>query len=66
MKFTYFVKNCSHYGDIVAIPFFALSIVYFYTIKNKSVIEYILLFFSICGFILDILYTYLFFTNVPS
>jgi len=66
MKFNYFVKNCSHYGDIVAIPFFGLSIVYFYTIKNKSVIEYILLFFSICGFILDILYTYLFFTNVTS
>ena len=55
-----FVKNSSHYGDILAIPFFALSIVYFYNIKQKSTIEYLLLFFSVAGFILDILYTYLF------
>ena len=59
MKYN-FIKNCSHYGDIIAIPFFSLSIFYFYNIVHKSIIEYVLLWFSIGGFILDILFTYLF------
>jgi len=53
-------NNLSHYGDILAIPFFALLIKYFHNIKNKSRMEYILFYFSIAGFILDIFYTYLF------
>jgi hypothetical protein len=53
--------NLCHYGDILAIPFFALLIVYFNNIDNKSPIEYLLFYFSISGFILDILYTYIFF-----
>ena len=53
--------NISHYGDILAIPFFALSIVYFYNITNRNNIENILFLFSIFGFTLDIVYTYLFF-----
>jgi hypothetical protein len=56
MKF----KNISHYGDILAIPFFALLIFYFYRIEQKSVLEMVLYLFSIAGFILDILYTCLF------
>jgi hypothetical protein len=50
----------SHIGDILAIPFFALLIIYFYNIPNKSTLEYILLLFSICGFLLDILFTFIF------
>jgi hypothetical protein len=58
-----FIKNFSHYGDILAIPFFALLVIYFYNIEHKTTIEYVLLCFSISGFILDILYTYIFLTN---
>lgn len=59
-----FVKNnLSHYGDILAIPFFALLAIYFYNIQDKSQIEYILFSFSIAGLILDIFYTYIFFYN---
>ena len=54
------LQNLSHYGDILAIPFFFLLIVYFYKIQNKTTLEYVLLAFVICGFILDIFYTYLF------
>ena len=54
------------YGDILAIPFFGLLVVYFYNIKNKSLLEYILFCFSILGFLLDILYTYIFFSNSKS
>ena len=66
MKYNNFIKNCSHYGDILAIPFFALLAIYFYNIEDKSIIEYILLFFSISGFILDILYTYIFLSRFKS
>jgi len=64
MKYTNItVKNLSHYGDILAIPFFALLMMYFYNIEHKSMIEYLLFSFSVAGFLLDILYTYLFFTR---
>jgi len=66
MEYNNFIKNCSHYGDILAIPFFALLVIYFYNIKNKSILEYVLLCFSISGFILDILYTYIFLSNFNS
>ena len=60
MKTDNIIKNASHYGDILAIPFFALLAMYFYNIQQKSIIEYVLFYFSISGFILDILYTYIF------
>jgi len=60
------IKNLSHYGDILAIPFFAFLSIYFYKIENKSIMEYVLLFFSISGFVLDILYTYIFFSHFKS
>ena len=66
MKYNNFIKNCSHYGDILAIPFFALLVIYFYNIKHKSTMEYVLLCFSISGFILDILYTYIFLSHYKS
>jgi hypothetical protein len=66
MKYNNFVNNLSHYGDILAIPFFVLLIIYFYNIKHKSIVEYVLLCFSIGGFILDILYTYIFLSHFNS
>lgn len=52
------VKNIAHIGDIFAIPFFFLSFYYFYMIENRNLIENVLLLFSFCGFIADILFTY--------
>ena len=54
------IKNISHIGYILAIQLFLLAIIYFIKINNKTLIEYILLAFSICGFILDIVFTVLF------
>ena len=34
--------------------------IYFYNIEHKSTIEYVLLMFSIFGFIADVLFTYIF------
>jgi hypothetical protein len=53
-------NNLSHYGDILAIPFFALLAFYFYNKEQKTSIEYILFIFSLLGFILDIFYTIIF------
>ncbi len=60
------IQNMCHYGDILAIPFFALLVIYFYNIENKSAFEYLLFYFSISGFVLDILYTYVFLNNIYS
>lgn len=54
------MNNISHIADILAIPFFALAVIYFYNIENKSNLEYLLLFWSICGLVLDILFTWQF------
>ena len=55
-----YITDISHYGDILAIPFFALLTIYFYNIKKKSQLEYLFFYFSISGFVLDILYTIIF------
>jgi len=57
------VNNLSHYGDIFAIPCFAILIIYFYNITNKNLFEYVLFYFGIFGFILDILFTYIFLSD---
>ena len=54
------LKHLSHYGDMIAIPFFAALVYYFYGIQDKTLTEYVLLTFSISGFLLDIVYTFLF------
>jgi len=54
------IENLNHYGDILAIPFFALLSYYFYMIENKTPTEYILFIFSVSGFILDMVYTYIY------
>jgi hypothetical protein len=58
-----FIQNISHIGDILAIPLFFIAIIYFYRIKHKSFIEYILLLFVTSGFILDIIFTLQFILN---
>ena len=58
-----FLRKLPHYGDILAIPFFLLTFIYFYNLENKTWLEYGLLIFSLCGFVLDMLFTYLFFTR---
>ena len=54
------IDKLSHYGDIVAIPFFAMLVFYFHNKKNKTTLEHVLFCFSIVGLISDIIYTYIF------
>ena len=57
------ITYISNIGDILAIPFFGLLVFYFYNIKNKTKLEHLLYLFSISGFTLDIIFTYLFVYN---
>lgn len=57
------LQNISHYGDILAIPFFLALSIYFHKIENKTFFEYLLYLFSISGFLLDSYFTYLFYTS---
>ena len=56
-------KNISHYGDIAAIPFFALLCYYFYMIEIKTPLEYVLMLFCFAGFVLDCFFTSQFLTK---
>jgi len=47
----------SRVGYLLAIPFFALSLNYFYKKKNKNILEKVLLFFSLVGLLADIAFT---------
>lgn len=49
-----------HYGDILAIPFFLLLAIYFYQLEDRTMMETILLLFSITGVIVDVFFTYMF------
>ena len=55
------MKQLSHYGDMVAIPFFLLAFIYFYRLEHKDMTERALLVFSLAGFILDLAFTYQYF-----
>ena len=52
------LSNITKYADMLGVPFFALMVYYFLSIKKpKTVIEYLLLLFGITGFILDTVFT---------
>jgi hypothetical protein len=57
---SYMYKHLYNIGDILAIPFFILSIYYFYNINNRTFFEDLLLVFNVMVCIIDILFTYIF------
>jgi hypothetical protein len=56
-------SNIVHYGDVLAVPFFALAVKYFYDKENKTNIEKLLLLFVTIGFIFDLYFSYKFLTK---
>jgi RsiW-degrading membrane proteinase PrsW (M82 family) len=53
-------KSIPHWGDILAIPGFALLIYYFWNIPEKNPFEWLLFFFVSGAFLADIFFTYLY------
>jgi hypothetical protein len=61
------MENIIHYSDIIAIPFFIVLIVYIANKQKKSIIEYVLLCFSIIGLCCDLLFSaYFLFFKQPE
>lgn len=61
LEFT--LQNIFHYADVLAIPLFFTSFMYFVLKKNKTALEIILMIFVLCGFLLDCFFTYNFLTG---
>ena len=60
MKFN---NKLAHYGDIIAIPFFIITFIYFFNIENKTYLEYLIMTFIFIALVCDILFTYLYLTT---
>ncbi len=54
-------NKLAHYGDLLAIPFFLITFIYFYQIENKTPLEYCLMLFMFITFNADILFSYIYF-----
>ena len=55
------LTSLAHYGDIIVIPFWFLLSYYFYQIENRTNLENFLLFISVSVFVLDCVFTYIYF-----
>ena len=53
-------NNLAHYGDLLAIPFFIITIYYFYLIERKTLLEWIIIAFLVICLLGDILFSYIF------
>ena len=51
------VEKISHYADVLAIPFFIWGFIYFWSIRNRSLQENILMIWCAMGLILDGVFT---------
>ena len=60
---TLFTNKLAHYGDLIAIPFFMITLYYFYLIKNKTLIEWVIILFILICLLGDILFTLIFLTT---
>jgi hypothetical protein len=56
-------NTLAHYGDMLAIPFFLITLIYFYQRENKTLLENLLMIFIFICLLADIAFTFLFFTT---
>lgn len=59
----FFTNTLAHYGDMAAIPFFILTLYYFYQIEQKTLLETIIMCFIVAGLACDVLFTFIFLTG---
>ena len=50
-------NNIAHYGDMLAIPFFIITLAYFYNIERKTLVEKLIMCFICICLICDIIFT---------
>jgi len=56
-------NKLAHYGDMIAIPFFIITLIYFFNIENKTNLEYLIILFLTIALIFDVVFTYIFMTS---
>lgn len=61
-----FANNLVHYGDMLAIPFFFITFIYFYRIDNKTLLEILIMVFALIGFLFDALATIIYKLKLKS
>jgi len=54
------LNKLAHYGDILAIPFFIITFVYFYQLQEKTLLENLIMLFIFICFIMDVLFTFIY------
>ncbi len=52
------IEKIVHYADVLAIPCFLISFLYFYFRENKTLLEIFIMLFLLSGLILDTIFTY--------
>ncbi len=57
------IEKIVHYADVLAIPCFFISFLYFYFKENKPLFEILIMLFLLIGFILDTVFTYNYLTG---
>ncbi len=57
------LNKLAHYGDLLAIPFFIISLLYFYQIENKSLLEMGIMVFLFIALLFDTFCSILFFAK---
>jgi len=56
-------NKLAHYGDMILIPFFIITLIYFFNIENKTNLEYLIILFLTITLICDVVFTYIFMTS---
>jgi hypothetical protein len=54
------LSKLAHYGDLIAIPFFIISVFYFYQIEHKSLLEIGIMVFLLIALVFDVYCSILF------
>ena len=58
-----FDNKLAHYGDLLAIPFFIITFIYFYLRENKTPLENLIMLFIFLCLIIDIFFSVIFLTS---
>ena len=59
-------NNWAHYGDIIAIPFFFITFLYFYRKETKTLQEELIMLFILTALIMDIIFTWHFYKSAAK
>jgi hypothetical protein len=57
------LNKLAHYGDLLAIPFFILILIYFSQKEHKTLVEKLIMLFIALTLVADLLFSFIFLTS---